>query len=73
MYASSRGTYTDTNALANVTIMGLSEKPASVSLNGHVLGSGLDFNQTSGCLKITGLNDVTSSGAWMNDWVLKWA
>lgn len=72
LYASARGLYKDVNALANVTIMGLQSAPANVTLNGVSVGGGVDYNSTSKVLKVTGLQNATSSGAWTNDWVLSW-
>lgn len=72
LYASARGLYKDTNSLANVTVMGVSSKPGNVTLNGMSVGSGVNYNSTSKVLKITGLQNATSSGAWASDWVLSW-
>jgi len=73
LYASASGTWKDTNPLANVTVLGLSSQPSNVTLNDSPLTSGVDFNSTSGVLKITGLNNATSGGAWSSDWVLGWS
>jgi len=42
-----------------------------VTLNGQAL-SGFNYNFTTKVLKVTGLQNATSSGAWANDWVLQW-
>jgi len=72
LYASPRGTYNDTNFLANVTILGVSSSVSNVTFNGVALSLGWSYNDTSKVLAIHGLNNLTSSGAWSSDWVLKW-
>ncbi|KAL1304342.1 hypothetical protein AAFC00_000741 [Neodothiora populina] len=72
LYASARGLYKDTNSLANVTIMGVKSEPGNVTFNGVSVSSGAEYNSTSNVLKITGLQNVTNSGAWTQDWVLSW-
>ncbi|KAK5008877.1 hypothetical protein LTR28_003379 [Elasticomyces elasticus] len=73
LYASARGVYPDTNPLANVTVMGVMAEPSSVTLNGVKISSGVAYNSTSKCLKVTGLGSATSAGAWAGDWTLSWA
>jgi alpha-glucosidase len=73
LYASASGTYQDSNPLANITILGLAGQPAKLTLNGSPVSSGVNFNSASGSLKVTGLNNATSSGAWAQDWVLEWS
>ncbi|KAI9663895.1 MAG: hypothetical protein M1821_007385 [Bathelium mastoideum] len=73
LYASVRGTYKDTNALANVTVLGVESVGGNVTLNGKALGSGVQYDDATKILKVTGLNNVTSTGAWSQDWVLKWS
>lgn len=73
LYASARGTYPDTNALANVTIMGVQSQPGTVSLNGAQVTSECSYNSTSKVLSLKGLQNCTSSGAWASDWTLTWA
>ncbi|TKA68290.1 hypothetical protein B0A55_04291 [Friedmanniomyces simplex] len=70
LWASARGTYEDTNALANVTIMGVSSKPSTVTLNGQTISEGVSYNGT--VLSVKGLQTATSKGAWAQDWVLSW-
>ncbi|KAF1347526.1 glycosyl hydrolases family 31-domain-containing protein [Delphinella strobiligena] len=72
LYASARGLYQDTNALANVTILGVQRQPGNVTLNGVKISSGVDYNSTSKVLAVTGLQNATSSSAWAQDWVLSW-
>ncbi|KAF2230688.1 glycoside hydrolase family 31 protein [Viridothelium virens] len=73
LYASARGTYNDTNALANVTVLGVENAGNSVTLNGKTLSSGVQYDGTNKILKVTGLNNMTSTGAWSQDWVLSWS
>lgn len=72
LYASARGLWQEKNALANITILGVQSQPQNVSLNGNVLHSGVNYNSTSKILKVTGLQNATSSGAWAQDWMLQW-
>jgi len=73
LYASARGTYNDTNSLANVTVMGVQSQPSSVTLNGQAVTNGVAYNSTSKVLSIKGLQNSTSEGAWAQDWILSWA
>jgi len=73
LYASARGTYEDTNALANVTVMGVRSEPSAVSLNGRRVSQGVAYNGTSQVLSVKGLQSVTDGGAWASDWLLSWA
>ncbi|KAK0338035.1 hypothetical protein LTR91_013107 [Friedmanniomyces endolithicus] len=70
LWASARGTYEDTNALANVTIMGVATKPSTVTLNGQTVSNGVSYNGS--VLSVKGLETATSKGAWAQDWVLSW-
>lgn len=72
LYATGRGTFQDSNPLANVTIMGVDESVSHVTLNGIQLASGWAWNGTSQVLEIKELMNSTSSGAWSSDWVLRW-
>jgi alpha-glucosidase len=68
-----QGEYHDANALANVTVLGVSNAVGQVKLNGETIdASKVDYNQTSSVLKLTGLNDLTASGAWQSSWTLSW-
>ena len=73
LYASGQGLYQDSNALANVTILGVSSQPSNVTLNGNDVSSAMAYNSSSKVMKLTGLQNSTSSGAWANDWVLSWS
>ena len=71
--ASSRGTFPDSNCLAEVTVLGVSGSPSSVTLNdAKVPTSSISYNETSQVLSIGGLDKFTGDGAWSKDWVLKW-
>lgn len=67
-----RGSYEDTNPLANVTILGVQQNVSNVTLNSASVGCGVDYNSSSKVLTITGLNNATARGAWTADWVLAW-
>ena len=73
LYASGRGLYEDSNTLANITVMGVASEPSSVSLNGETVSDGVAYNGTSKVLSLKGLQSLTSSGAWADDWVLTWS
>ncbi|KAL6705927.1 hypothetical protein ACN47E_006206 [Coniothyrium glycines] len=67
------GNYKDTNALGNVTILGAGPAPTKVKLNGKAVDAAkFAFNQTSSVLRLFGLNDLTSGGAWQASWTLSW-
>jgi len=66
------GEFKDTNALANVTILG-APSVGQVKLNGETIdASKVNYNSTSSVLKLSGLNDLTSGGAWQGSWTLSW-
>ena len=68
-----QGEYKDTNALGNVTILGVSSAVSQVKLNGETIDQNkVTYNQTSSVLKLSGLNDLTSGGAWQGSWTLSW-
>ncbi|KAK4551864.1 hypothetical protein LTR86_010860 [Recurvomyces mirabilis] len=73
LWASARGTYQDSNPLANVTVLGVASQPHAVTLNGEALSNGVSYNSTSKVLSVRGLQNSTSQGAWAADWVLSWA
>ncbi|KAJ9629810.1 hypothetical protein H2203_002191 [Taxawa tesnikishii (nom. ined.)] len=72
LYASARGLYKDTNALANVTVLGVQNQPGNVTLNGQAITEGVTYNEMSKVLKVVGLEGMTAEGAWASDWVLSW-
>jgi alpha-glucosidase len=72
LHASTNGTYVDSNALANVTVMGVAAAPGTATLNCQSVQSHASYNSSSRVLSLTGLNNFTRSGAWAQDLVLKW-
>jgi alpha-glucosidase len=73
LYARTRGLFVDGNPLANVTILGVADKPGNVGLNGNDVTSNAAYNSSSQVVSLTGLNSLTSKGAWSSDWVLEWS
>ncbi|KAI2628098.1 glycoside hydrolase family 31 protein [Hypomontagnella submonticulosa] len=72
--ATPRGNFVDTNVLANVTIMGVQGPISEVTLNGKAVPNGIWSSQDSDTvLRITGLNYLTTGGAWKNEWTLSWS
>jgi alpha-glucosidase len=73
LFASVRGGFRDTNALANVTILGVPCAPETVTLNNNnITSESVSYNSTSKVLVVNGLQNLTKDGAWSGDWVLKW-
>ncbi|KAL8848936.1 MAG: hypothetical protein Q9221_006030 [Calogaya cf. arnoldii] len=75
LYASARGTYNDTNPLANITVLGVQNAPSNsnFTFNGASVNEDkVQYNENSKALVVTGLNALTSGGAWGQDWVLRW-
>lgn len=73
LYANVSGEYADTNALANVTVLGVASQPSAVSLNGTPLPArSISWNASSGVVSVTGLQNMTSNGAWAGSWTLSW-
>ena len=73
LYASARGTFQDSNALANVTVLGVESCATNVTLNGKSLSNGVECDSANQILRVTGLSNVTSTGAWSQDWALSWS
>jgi len=72
LFASPRGVYKDSNTLANVTVLGVKNKPSAVKLNG--VSTSFQYNGTSKVLSVRGLQNATrNGGAWAADWALQWA
>ena len=72
---STSGTYEDVNALDAVTVMGVESVVNNVQLNGMDVKSGnasFSYDGSSQLLKVTGLEGMTSMGAWSTDWRLSW-
>jgi alpha-glucosidase len=65
-----KGTYKDTNPLANVTIMGV-DSIGRVKLNGRSVAN-VDYSEDTRVLRLTGLQNATAGGAWKNSWTLSW-
>ncbi|KAF2637359.1 hypothetical protein P280DRAFT_482813 [Massarina eburnea CBS 473.64] len=67
------GTWKDTNALGNVTILGVFDGIGELKLNGQSIGNGtVDYDKDTGVLKLSKLNELTKSGAWSASWTLSW-
>lgn len=70
---SGTGSFQDTNALANVTILGVTSAPKKVSFNNvNIEESAVNYNASSKVLVINGLSALTKQGAFTKDWTLKW-
>lgn len=70
LYVSGRGSFVDSNPIANITILGVASAPTTITLDGVPVTS--FYNTTSKVISITGLQNMTSKGAWNNDWTLSW-
>ncbi|RAH85643.1 extracellular alpha-glucosidase aglu [Aspergillus japonicus CBS 114.51] len=71
LHVSAKGDWAEKNPLANVTVLGVKQRPSSVKLNGKQV-SKVQYNSTAHILHVGGLQDVTRSGAWAENWVLEW-
>ncbi|KAL0935019.1 alpha-glucosidase [Colletotrichum truncatum] len=68
------GDYKDSNALGNVTILGVGRDISAVTLNDHVLDNEKwSLDTASRALKIHSLQSLTARGAWNSEWTLTWA
>jgi alpha-glucosidase len=68
-----RGAYKDSNALANVTVLGMTGGVGQVKFNGNTIDADkVNFDSDTSVLKLTGLNSLTSGGAWQSSWTLSW-
>ncbi|KAL3479680.1 glycosyl hydrolases family 31-domain-containing protein [Aspergillus californicus] len=73
LHARAHGEWSELNPLANVTVMGITGEPSSVTFNGHVVPeTAVNYNATSEVLFVSGLQNMTARGAWSKSWVLKW-
>lgn len=73
VYAHPKGDYVDTNALEDLTVLGLTKGPKKVWLNGHVLDSSYwSYEKKKGVLSLENLNDWFPKGAWTFGWKIKW-
>jgi alpha-glucosidase len=68
-----RGSYKDGNALANVTVLGMTGGVGQIKFNGATLDvDKVNFDSNSSVLRLTGLDELTSDGAWQSSWTLSW-
>lgn len=71
--ALARGSWKESNPLANVTVLGVGQAPGSVTLNGNTVpSSSVKYDSKSQVLAVTGLQNLTSGGAFEKNWVLRW-
>ncbi len=69
-----KGSFVDTNALGNVTVMGIRRNVKEVRFNGVALKPAhWDFDVPGRLLKVTGLDSKTMTGAWRTEWILSWS
>lgn len=73
MTAQPTGNYTDSVALGNVTVMGVTGEVSNVTFNGQPVTNGWSWDGTTDILSIWGLNSLTSNGTWNSDWELQWS
>lgn len=67
------GEYKDTNALGNVTILGVFGGIGDVKLSGKSVDAGnVAYDEGTGVLKLCDLKDLTEGGAWQGAWTLSW-
>ena len=73
LLASVAGNFTDTNPLANITLAGMRTAPSGIQINGpNALDQGAQMAFDKGVLRVTGLLNLTSKGAWYGErFVLK--
>jgi alpha-glucosidase len=68
-----QGGYKDSNALGNITILGVSGGVGQVKLSGQTIdASKVSYDSSTSVLKLSGLNDLTKGGAWQGNWTLTW-
>ena len=70
--ATVEGSYADTNPLANVTLMGVLREPSAITLNGADVSGNAVYDGASKVLSLMGVETATSSGAWAENWTLRW-
>ncbi|KAI1806571.1 glycoside hydrolase family 31 protein [Daldinia bambusicola] len=72
--ATPRGDFEDKNALGNVTILGTQGPVSKLEFNGkEVLADVWSLEESSNVLTITGLDSLTTGGAWSGEWTLSWS
>jgi alpha-glucosidase len=72
LVATSFGSWTESNGLEKVMILGVKHAPKNVRFNGNRINQSAQYNSTSHVLTIADLQDKTGQGAWHDDWVLEW-
>lgn len=72
MTAQPSGNFTDSLPLANITVLGVPQQVSDVTLNGHSVTDGWSWDNATQVLSLTGLDDLTSDGAWNSGWELNW-
>lgn len=72
LFASARGSFVDSNPLANITILGVQSSVANVTFNGKAVASGWSYDSEGKILSVKGLQNVTAT-AWGSDWTLSWS
>lgn len=73
MTAQPTGNYTDSVALGNVTVLGVTGQVSDVTLNGQAVMDGWSWDGATQILSISGLSDLTSNGTWNSNWELQWS
>lgn len=73
MTAQPNGSYTDSVALGNVTVLGVTGQVSDVTLNGQAVTDGWSWDGATQILSISGLNNLTSNGTWNSNWELSWS
>lgn len=70
LYATRVGEFDEKSPLANIAILGLNDKVKNVTMNGEPVN--FKYNDDKKELEVTGLEALTSGGAWSRDWSLHW-
>lgn len=67
------GTYVDINPLANVTVLGVKNKPHKMWLDGQDVEPGYwRYREEKETLELRGLEALFMEGAWKKTWELRW-
>lgn len=68
-----RGDWQEANTLSQVTVLGVSSEPGSVTFNGKsVPASSVQYNSTAKVLSVRDLHSLTADGALSKNWILEW-
>ncbi|OLN86826.1 Alpha-glucosidase 5 [Colletotrichum chlorophyti] len=68
------GDFKDSNPLGSVIVLGVQDDVSAVSFNREALDKkSWSLDVKTRALKITGLNSVTSKGAWADAWEISWS